>query len=140
MADAIKCQARAIMDRILSSSPAVSALGAEILAASPGHAALSLIVRPEMVNGQGICHGGTLFSLADTAAALAALSHNRLAVTQNGSINYIAPARHNERLLATATETHRGGRSGIYDVRILVDDRLIALARTSFVILEGAVL
>jgi acyl-CoA thioesterase len=140
MDDASSAESRSIMDRICSNSPAVAALEVEILSASPGAAKLQLTIRPGMLNGQGICYGGALFSFADTTAALAALSRNRLAVTQNAAISYIDSARVGERLVATATEIHRGARSAIYDVRIDADNRVIALLRAHFRILDGAVL
>lgn len=133
-------QARAIMDRIRTNSPAVAALAVEIVASCPGGATLALVLRPEMLNAQGIGHGGILFALADTTSAFAALSRNRLAVTQHVSVTYIEPARGGDRLVATAVERMRSARSAIYDVEVRVGERLIALVRASFRILEGAIL
>ena len=132
--------ARAIIERIRTSSPAVAALGVEIVASGPGSATLALDLRPDMLNAQGIGHGGVLFALADTTSACAALSRNRLAVTQHASMTYIEPARGGDRLVATAVERMRAGRSAIYDVEIKVGERVIALVRANFRILEGAVL
>lgn len=81
-----------------------------------GRAILSLTVAPHHANGHGICHGGVIFSLADSAFAFACNSRNQSTVAQHNTITYIAPARVGDRLVATAREVSLTGRSGIYDV------------------------
>jgi acyl-CoA thioesterase len=71
-----------------------------------------------MSNGHGTCHGGFIFSLADSAFAFACNSYNDIAVAQHCSITYINPVRVGDRLTAVAREVSRRGRSGIYDIRI----------------------
>ena len=87
-----------------------------------GTATLSMRVRESMVNGHDICHGGYIFTLADSAFAFACNSYNDNTVAQHCSITYIAPARLGERLTATAIEQTRFGRNGIYDVTVRRDD------------------
>ncbi|MFM9942275.1 MAG: hydroxyphenylacetyl-CoA thioesterase PaaI [Hyphomicrobiaceae bacterium] len=94
------------------------ALGMAILAVGPGTAMLAMTVGPTMVNGLGICHGGFIFTLADSACAFASNSYNQRAVLQTGEIFLIAPARVGTSLIAEASERHRGERSGIYDVAV----------------------
>jgi acyl-CoA thioesterase len=71
-----------------------------------------------MVNGHGLCHGGYIFTLADSALAFASSSHNQRTVAQHCQITYLTPGRLGMRLLAEARERHRGERSGIYDVTV----------------------
>jgi acyl-CoA thioesterase len=93
-----------------------------------GHAKLSMSVGPNMLNGHGICHGGYIFTLADSAFAFACNTYNQLTVAQQNQITYIEAAKLGERLIATATETSRTGRSGTYDVVVTGEnERTIAL-------------
>ena len=85
-----------------------------------------MTVKPNMVNGQRIAHGGFIFALADSAFAFACNSHNERAVAAQGDITFIKPGKLGDRLIATAREVSRSGRSGIYDVRVTVDDVVIA--------------
>ena len=93
-------------------------LGMQIDDVGPGTARLSMLVRDTFVNGLGICHGGFIFTLADSACAFASNSYNQRAVLQSGQITLIAPARTGMRLVAEASERQRGERSGIYDVTV----------------------
>jgi acyl-CoA thioesterase len=85
---------------------------------APGEATLSMTILEVMSNGQGNCHGGYIFALADSAFAFACNSYNQLAVAQHCSITYLIPGRIGDRLTATAKEVSRYGRSGIYDICI----------------------
>ena len=89
---------------------------------APGAATLSMTITPAMSNGHGNCHGGFIFTLADSAFAFACNSYNQLAVAQHCAITYLTPGRIGDRLTATATEVSRRGRSGIYDIRITNQD------------------
>lgn len=89
---------------------------------APGQATLSMTVTDAMSNGHGNCHGGYIFTLADSAFAFACNSYNQMAVAQHCSITYLIPGRIGDRLTATATEVSRRGRSGIYDIRITNGD------------------
>ncbi|MEH7827898.1 hydroxyphenylacetyl-CoA thioesterase PaaI [Gemmobacter denitrificans] len=89
---------------------------------APGHARLSMTVTKDMSNGHGNCHGGYIFTLADSAFAFACNSYNQMAVAQHCSVTYLIPAHIGDRLTATATEVSRRGRSGIYDIRITNQD------------------
>jgi acyl-CoA thioesterase len=93
-------------------------LGMEIAEIGPGRAVMTMDLRPDMANGHGIAHGGFIFALADSAFAFACNTYNRLEVAQHNSITYLSPGKVGERLTATATEAHRAGRSGIYDVTV----------------------
>jgi len=97
-------------------------LGMSLDHIAPGHATLSVTVTEAMSNGHGNCHGGYIFTLADSAFAFACNSYNEMVVAQHCSITYINPVRIGDRLTATAAEVSRRGRSGIYDIRITNQD------------------
>ena len=105
-------------------------LGMKITKILPGMAILTMPVTDRMINGAGICHGGYIFTLADSAFAFACNSYNRLTVAQQNQITYIAPGQPGELLTATATETALNGRSGVYDVMVTgTDGRTVATMR-----------
>ena len=114
--------ARACADAMWAEDDASSGLGMEIVGIGPGHATLAMTVQPSMVNGQRIAHGGFIFTLADSAFAFACNSHNERAVAAQGNITFIRPGKLGDRLIATAREVSRSGRSGIYDVRVTSED------------------
>jgi acyl-CoA thioesterase len=118
--------ARACAEAMWKEDKASRGLGMEILEVRAGEAVLTMTVKPHMVNGQGIAHGGFIFTLADSALAFACNSHNERAVAAQGNITFIRPGKLGDRLTATAREISRTGRSGIYDVRVTTDDTAIA--------------
>ncbi|WP_439405270.1 hydroxyphenylacetyl-CoA thioesterase PaaI [Bradyrhizobium sp. DASA03076] len=118
--------ARACADAMWAEDDASKGLGMEIVEIGPGFATLAMIVRPDMVNGQRIAHGGFIFTLADSAFAFACNSHNERVVAAQGQITFLKPGRLGDRLVATAREVSRGGRSGIYDVCVTAGDTVIA--------------
>ncbi len=105
-------------DALYERDLAAQALGIEVLDVAPGQARVAMTVRADMLNGHGICHGGFLFALADTAFAYACNSHGVAMVAAGASIEFLAPAAGGERLIAIARETSRGARQGIYDVEV----------------------
>jgi acyl-CoA thioesterase len=121
--------ARACADAMWQEDDASKGLGMEILQVRAGEATLAMTIRANMVNGHGIAHGGFIFTLADSAFAFACNSHNERAVAAQGNISFIRPGRLGDRLVATAREISRTGRSGIYDVRVTVEGTAIAELR-----------
>ena len=121
--------ARACADAMWKEDDASKGLGMEILRIKAGEATLTMTVKPHMVNGHGIAHGGFIFLLADSAFAFACNSHNEKAVAAQGNITFILPGKLGDRLVATAREISRSGRSGIYDIRVTVNDVAIAELR-----------
>lgn len=101
-------------------------LGMELLAAGDGTAAVRMRIRPDMVNGHGIAHGGYVFLLADTAFACASNSRGAVTVAAGADISFIAPVRDGEELVAGAAERVSYGRSGIYDVTVRRGDEVVA--------------
>lgn len=104
-----------------ASDHATKWLGAELVSVAPGQAVMTLKVQDHHLNGHGICHGGVIFALADSAFAFACNSYNRVAVAQNNSITYLAPGQRATVLTARAVEVSVAGRSGLYDVAVTDD-------------------
>lgn len=88
----------------------------------PGTATLRMMIDKSMANGHGTCHGGYMFTLADSAFAFACNTYDQRTVAQHCSISYISPAFVGDELIARACEVSRVGRNGIYDVIIYRDD------------------
>jgi len=130
--------ARACAETMWKQDDASKGLGMEIVDIGPGRATLTMTVRPEMVNGQHMAHGGFIFTLADSAFAYACNSHNDRVVAAQGNITFLRPGRLGDRLVATAREISRSGRSGIYDVRVTADDVVIAEFRGHSRTIAGA--
>jgi len=97
---------------------ASQALGMRITEIAPRRCTVSMVVRGDMTNGHAICHGGIIFTLADSAFAFACNSEGEATVAATGSIDFVAAAREGDALTAAARELWRGGRSGIYEVTV----------------------
>ena len=97
---------------------ATNALGMKIEAVRPGYARISMTVRGDMVNGHHICHGGLIFTLADSAFAYACNSYNKNTVASACNIDFLAPGREGDTLDAEAIEQSQAGRTGVYDVTV----------------------
>ena len=93
-------------------------LGIELLEIREGYSRIRMTIRPEMVNGFGIIHGGIAFSLADSAFAFACNNRNRLSVALDTSINFIKPVHTADILTAEARELHNGKSTGLYHINI----------------------
>ncbi len=120
---------------------ASQAMGMEILDVAPGRARLAMTVRADMVNGHGICHGGLLFCLADSAFAFACNSFNRKTLAAGARIDFLAPAHLGDRLTASAEQVSRGNRTGVYDVQVHNQDGVhLALFRGNSHSLKDTVL
>lgn len=114
--------ARACADAMWADDHASRGLGMTIAFVAPGRSRLSMTVTEAMVNGLGLCHGGFIFTLADSAMAFASNAYGAHAVAQHASVTYLRPGRLGERLVADAEERVRSGRTGMYDVRVIGDD------------------
>lgn len=118
--------ARACADAMWANDHASKALGMQIVAIGAGHATLAMTITTEMVNGHGIAHGGFIFTLADSAFAYACNSRNDNTVAAQGQITFIRPSKLGAKLIASAREINRAGRSGIYDVQVTSAGTVIA--------------
>jgi acyl-CoA thioesterase len=103
---------------LFSRDRAAQMLGMRVVKIRPGHAEVVMRVQPDMLNGHQVCHGGLLFSLADTAFAYACNSYNESTVAAAGSIDFLAPAHEGDELSAVADELWRTRRNGIYEITV----------------------
>ena len=123
-------RARACADKMIANDAASKALGIEIEISEPGSAVATMRVREDMTNGFDICHGGLIFTLADTAFAFACNAYDDVTVAGSGTVEFLRPALLGDQLRAVATEEHRGKRSGLYAVEVLnQQDESVALFR-----------
>lgn len=132
MAEAMQAQALAELAgrTMFERDPASQALGMALAAIRPGYARMTMTVRGDMLNGHATCHGGYIFMLADSAFAFACNSHNLNTVGAACTIDYLAPGREGDVLVAEAVEQALQGKTGIYDVTVKAEDgRTIALFR-----------
>jgi acyl-CoA thioesterase len=105
-------------------------LGLELLEVRPRYAAVRMVVRADMMNGFGVCHGGVTFALADSAFAFASNTHGRVTVSIDTSITYPAAVTTGDVLTAVATEQSAANRIAFYDVRVTNQDTaVVALFR-----------
>jgi len=114
------------VEKMMASDAASRMLGMELLDYGDGWARVAMTVRDDMVNGHGVCHGGMIFSLADSAFACACNSWGPVTVAAGADIVFVAPGRRGDQLTAEARVRDRFGRNGIYDVTVLRGDQVIA--------------
>ena len=112
---------------MLNSDPVSQGLGIKLESVSSGNATVSMTITNAMLNGHKTCHGGILFSVADSAFAFACNSQNHAAVAASCTIDFLLPALVGDKLSAVATLYHQGGRTGVYHVTLKnQNDQVIA--------------
>ena len=100
-----------------------------------------MTVRPDMVNGHHICHGGLIFTLADSAFAYACNSYNKNTVASACHIDFLAPAKEGDILEAEAVEQSLSGRTGVYDITVRTrSGKTVALFRGKSYRINGEVI
>jgi acyl-CoA thioesterase len=112
-------------------------LGIEYVAGGPGHATVRLRVRRAHLNFHGTCHGGTVFTLADTAFGLASNSHGIAAAAIDAHLSFNTAVRDGELLTATARERSRGRRLATYGVDVTREDGRVVSVFTGTVFISG---
>jgi acyl-CoA thioesterase len=116
-------EAQSLAERVaaemFSRDRASQAMGMRIAKVGPGRAELTMPVRADMLNGHSTCHGGFIFTLADSAFAFACNSANMTTVASGCSIDFIAPAREGDVLTAIGEERSLSGRTGVYDIEVI---------------------
>src|SRR5579862_8817966 len=103
---------------LLDRDAASRMLGIRLLEVRPGFARVSMRVREDMVNGHKVCHGGFVFSVADSAFAFSCNSYNENTVAAAASIDFLAPSFAGDELTAVAQELWRSRRSGLYEITV----------------------
>lgn len=105
-------------------------MGIELIEMDDGFAQMSMTVSADMLNGHQTCHGGQLFTLADTAFAYACNSQGLAAVASGCTIDFVRPAFAHDKLTATAQVRHQGKQTGVYDIEIVnQQQKTVALFR-----------
>lgn len=111
-------RAAAIVARMLRDDAFSRWLGVEVCAVAPGRCTLRMTVRPEMLNGFGVAHGGITYALADSALAFASNTREQVALALENSMYYPAPVHAGDVLTATAEERSLTRRTAVYDVTV----------------------
>jgi len=128
-------------DTMWRDDDASRALGMHIDSVREGCANVSMTVRENMTNGHGMCHGGMIFTLADSAFAFACNSQNYVAVASGATIDYLRPAFTDDVLTASARVVNQGKKNGLYDVVVCDQNgKIIAQFRGRSTRIRGAVL
>ncbi len=113
-------------------------MGIEFVSVAPGHAVLRMRVQPRHLNGHQICHGGFIFTLADTTFAYACNSYNKNAVAAGCSIEFLKPGHAGDLLTCVGVEQTLSGRHGIYDMKVTNQlGEVIALFRGKSAVIPG---
>ena len=110
--------AEKVIEKVMSDDMFSQWLGISIIEIAEGYSKIKMTVRPEMMNGLGIVHGGIAFSLADSCFAFACNSRNNLSVALDTSINFLKPVHVDDVLIAEAKEIHNGKSTGLYHITI----------------------
>ena len=116
-------------------------MGIELLACEPGRATMRMVVKPLHLNGHQICHGGFIFTLADSTFAFACNSRNHNTVAAGCSIEFLRPAHEGDVLTCEGVEQVQSGRHGVYDMRVSDQHgQVVALFRGKSAQIKGHVL
>jgi acyl-CoA thioesterase len=133
--------AECVARQMYAHDPASQMMGMKISKVGPGHAELVMTVRADMLNGHATCHGGFIFTLADSAFAFACNSYNLTTVASGCTIDFVAPAREGDVLTAVAQERSVSGRTGVYDIDVHNQrDEKIALFRGKSYRIKGHII
>jgi acyl-CoA thioesterase len=112
----------------------------ELVSCAPGRAVMRMKVRDEMLNGHRICHGGFIFTLADSTFAFACNSHNKVAVAAGCSIEFLKPGQLDDVLTCEGVEQVLQGRHGIYDMKVTNQrGEVVAMFRGKSAQIQGTV-
>ncbi len=130
--------AELVRDGMFARDRAAQSLAMRITHIAPGEATIEMAVRDDMLNGFDTCHGGFITTLGDTAFAYACNTRNELTVASGLSVDFVAPGRPRDVLVAEAKELSQAGRTGVYDVTIRNrQGQLIALFRGKSYSMKG---
>ena len=130
--------AELVRDGMFARDRAAQSLAMRITHIAPGEATIEMAVRGDMLNGFDTCHGGYITTLGDTAFAYACNTRNEITVASGLSVDFVAPGRPGDVLVAEAKELSQAGRTGVYDVTIRNQQgQLIALFRGKSYSMKG---
>lgn len=121
-------------EELLQNDPASKMLGIQLADIDEGFCVVSMSIKDSMTNGYGFCHGGFIFTLADTASAFASAMEGETILTASNQIDYLAPARLGDLLRAEAKVSIISGKNLYCDVKVCdQNDRLIAVTRSKLI-------
>jgi acyl-CoA thioesterase len=100
-------------------------LGFALVEIAPGRGVLSFTVAKHHLNSAGVCHGGVVFALADSALGVASCSHGIQTLAQHADIHWLRPAHEGDVLTATASEVSKSGRTAVYDIAVANQDGVL---------------
>ena len=130
--------AELVRDGMFARDRAAQSLAMRITHIAPGEATIEMAVRGDMLNGFDTCHGGYITTLGDTAFAYACNTRNEMTVASGLAVEFVAPGRPGDVLVAEARELSQAGRTGVYDVTIRNQQgQLIALFRGKSYSMKG---
>ncbi|MEH6476922.1 MAG: hydroxyphenylacetyl-CoA thioesterase PaaI [Sneathiella sp.] len=130
--------AKTVAETMYRKDNASQHLGIALKEIGPGTATMTMRVNDTMLNGHGTCHGGYIFTLADTAFAFACNAYNQSTVAQGAQINFLRAVPPDCLLTATAAEVHRKGRTGLYDIDVTNEaNELVATFRGNSHTIKG---
>jgi len=129
--------AAALLERLFARDAFARHLGLELLEAGEGRAAVRMRVGPEHVNFWGSCHGGAIFSLADTALGLACNSHGSIAALIDSHMTFSVAVKAGEWLTARAEEVSRTRKLGVYRMEVRREDGVLVASLTGTVYRTG---
>ena len=116
-------------------------LGMELVSCEPGRAVMRMQVREQMLNGHKICHGGLIFTLADSTFAFACNSRNLVTVASGCSIEFLKPGKLDDVLTCEGVEQVLQGRHGVYDMTVTNQrGETVAMFRGKSTTIQGTVL
>ncbi len=141
-ADYAEHLAQAVGERMFAQDTASrQTMGMALLRCSPGTAQMQMTIGAQHLNGHGICHGGFIFTLADSAFAFACNSRNQATVAASAQIEFLRPAHDGDVLTCDAAEQILHGRHGVYDVRVCNQNgEVVALFRGKSAQVKGQVI
>lgn len=119
----MSAQARDVYDRMMSKDYCSQWMGIELIEIEEGHCEISMVVKKDMLNGYGILHGGIAYAFADSAFAFASNSYGRIAVSIQGSMNFMNSAKEGDKLIAIAQAINVAYKTAEFDVNIHNEDR-----------------
>lgn len=115
-------------------------MGMHLVECAPGRAVMQMTVKELHLNGHQICHGGFIFTLADSTFAFACNSYNKVTVASGGAIEFLKPGQLGDVLTCVAVEQALQGRHGVYDMRVINQrDEVIALLRGKSTQIQGTI-
>ncbi len=127
-----------VRDGMFARDRAAQGLGMRVTHIAPGEATIEMAVTEAMLNGFDICHGGFITTLGDTAFAYACNSYNEMTVASGLAVDFVAPGRLGDVLVAEAKVQSQSGRTGVYDVQIRTQQgQAIALFRGRSYCMKG---